>query len=54
MGACCTTVNNHDEHNLLMDYCIVNTLPTYENICEAYTDLNLPELEDRLLSHKKE
>ena len=37
-----------------MDYCVVNTLPTYENICEAYMDLNLPEVEEDLLTHKKE
>jgi hypothetical protein len=54
MGACCATAIKHDEYNLLMDYCVVNTLPTYENICEAYEDLDLPTVETDLLRHRKE
>lgn len=32
----------------------MNTLPTYDNVNAVYESMELPEVDDELLSHKKE
>lgn len=56
MGCCTTRMKQDDEHqDTLIDcYHQVNTLPTYENMMSAYSELQLPQVNPRLLKHKKE
>ena len=56
-NTCCSTrMKPEDEmEDMLCDgYALVNTLPSYENMHHVYTELGLPMIDTRLLSHKKE
>ena len=40
--------------NLESEMLMMNSLPTYENISWVYDQLDLPEINSELLSHRKE
>ena len=49
---CCALRDKLDPND--QTFVTLNSLPTYENICTVYYDLNLPTISDRVLTHKKE
>lgn len=57
MGVCCNNCNNvppHKSEIIANDIdSLANTLPTYENIAEAYEDMGLPEYRADLIEHSK-
>ena len=50
---CCVQRSKYDGDND-QQYTMINSLPTLENISQAYRDLDLPQYQDNVLTHKKE
>ena len=52
---CCVQRPKLDSFNTFeAEFFMLNSLPTYENICELYNMLALSEAREDLLPHKKE